>query len=595
MHPIAPDRRISARVYNPMDTVQELAAKEDSMSRPLPTLVKAFTLCLRDLGVKQAYGIIGGSIAPMAEALMLGGMEVAHFRHEGGAAFAACEAYFTSGDPVAVFVTTGPGLLNALNGIVAARWEGAKLLLISGATSHGARGRGAFQETSDYTLPSSLLFSSGSLFHYGVRVEHPDELQTVTSRLASGFARSGGFVAHVSLPVSVQESLMGEVPVVPQLEISSPAPDPSVMRQCMELMIERDLVIWVGFGARNAASKVRSLAEALNVPVMSTPRAKGIFPEDHPLYLGVTGLGGHPEVNRYMTCHRPSHVLVLGSKLGEFSSFWKPELAPSQGFIHVDSDPEVFGSSYLEVPVLGINADVELFLNAALEEIQGRKLPVRHRSVPFRQNDHGFRKASRSGSGVRTTFLMELLQRMVMSAPDVSVMTDAGHSFVWGPHLLRACRPLQYRTSTAFGSMGHAAAGVVGAALAGRRKSFAVLGDGAMLMSTEVSTAVAYNAPAVWVVLNDGRYGMVEEGMRAQGLKPVQTRIPPTDFVLLARSMGASGVRVTSEDELETAFQKAMTADGPFVMDVLIDPTEHAPIGARIESLVEQENRGGDR
>jgi acetolactate synthase-1/2/3 large subunit len=281
-------------------------------------------------------------------------------------------------------------------------------------------------------------------------------------------------------------------------------------------------------------------------------------------------------------------VLVLGSRLGEFTSFWQRAFEPPQGFIHVDLEPDVFGAAYPQVPVLGVHSDIGMFLEAVLDRLADHKPAGTPRSVPG--PDQIFRVAPEPSSRgpVRPSLLMDAIQRILLAAPDVSVITDAGHSFVWGPHLLRATRPLQYRTSTGFGSMGHAAAGVVGAALARHGKAVAILGDGAMLINTEISTAVAYGAKAVWVVLNDGRYGMVEEGMKAQGFEPVETGLPPTDFVLLARSVGAEGVRVTCETELEPALQVALAAPGPFVVDVTIDRSEAAPIGTRIASLDDQ-------
>lgn len=146
-----------------------------------------------------------------------------------------------------------------------------------------------------------------------------------------------------------------------------------------------------------------------------------------------------------------------------------------------------------------------------------------------------------------------------------------------------------YRTSMGWGSMGHAVTGVVGASLALNQKAVAVVGDGAMLMNGgEVSTAVEYKIPAVWIVLNDGQYGMVKQGMAAWGLKPCRLGIPSTDFAALARAMGAEGSRITSELFLEQELLRAMDAPGPFVIDVVIDPEEVPPVRGRTESLARQ-------
>ena len=113
-----------------------------------------------------------------------------------------------------------------------------------------------------------------------------------------------------------------------------------------------------------------------------------------------------------------------------------------------------------------------------------------------------------------------------------------------------------------------------------------------MLMLGEVSTAVQYGIPAVWVVLNDGLYAMCDQGMRTMGWDPFGTQIPKTDFVAIARGLGAEGVRVESEQDVEAALRAAMAARGPFVVDVAIDPKECAPSGRRNRNLLQQ---GGGR
>lgn len=132
--------------------------------------------------------------------------------------------------------------------------------------------------------------------------------------------------------------------------------------------------------------------------------------------------------------------------------------------------------------------------------------------------------------------------------------------------------------------MGHAAAGVVGAALATSRGAVAVVGDGALLMTNEINSAVKFGARAVWVVLNDGRYGMCEQGMETLGLS-ADAGIPQVDFCAFARAQGARATRVDREEQLAAAFAEAMAANGPFVIDVRIDPRCKAPASLRNAGL----------
>jgi acetolactate synthase-1/2/3 large subunit len=185
---------------------------------------------------------------------------------------------------------------------------------------------------------------------------------------------------------------------------------------------------------------------------------------------------------------------------------------------------------------------------------------------------------------------MSALQRKVVQASEAVVLAECGNSFAWCNHYLRFGSPRRYRVSTLFGSMGHAAAGVVGAALATSGKAVAVTGDGSMMMNSEISTAVQYGAKAVWVVLNDAGYGMCRDGHRALGLTDCNVDVPRVDFVRLAKAVGADGLSVDTEDQLDAALTAAMEADGPFVVDVRIDAEETSPLLKRFESLIKQGN-----
>ncbi len=550
------------------------------------TVVAALVEHLASLGVEQAFGVSGGGIALFFDALTESRIKLRHFRHETGAAFAAAEAYFASKKPTVVFATTGPGTLNALTGITAAKWDGAKVILITGATSAAQRGRWATQETSSYTMPQDALYTQGPLFDFAVRMEHPAELPETLRRLSLGMSRPGGFIAHIALPMGIQANRVERRAQHKTAAISAPSVSTEDARWCARLLQDEEFVIWAGFGATEAAHLVVDLAERTGAMVMCSPRAKGIFPEDHPQYLGVTGLGGHSQVAEYMAQRKPKWVLVLGTRLGEATSFWDSDLEPSSGFIHVDLDPQVPGTAYPNSETFGLQAEIGQFLTALLEHFPAR-LPALQPSD--RQPSSAPLALSRIGhQPVRPQVLMHAIQRRVVQATDALILSECGNAFAWCNHYLRFKTPGRYRVSTLFGSMGHVAAGVVGAALARGGKAVAVVGDGSMMMNSEISTAVQYQASAVWIVLNDSAYGMCRDGHRALGLNDDQVSFPRVDFVGLARSMGADGIRVESEDMLEVALERALAARGPFVVDVLIDPEEASPLLKRFESLIKQ-------
>jgi acetolactate synthase I/II/III large subunit len=539
---------------------------------------------LENLGAQAAFGVSGGGIGPLWAALNRSKIKVLHFRHESGAAFAACEAYFSSGRVVVVFATTGPGITNTITGLLAARGEGAKVILLSAATAAGNRGRWACQETSAHTMPISGIFTQGALFNYATIVETGDEIPEISRRLAQGLSQPGGFVAHISIPTPIQTT-----PCTAKLQIGFTrgelSPSENTIAESVRLLSQEPFAIWVGFGARNAAAEIRKLAERTGAAVMCSPRGKGIFPENHSQFIGVTGFSGHTSVLTYMQEQRPHRILVLGTRLGEPTSFWNPLMIPNGGFIHVDIDPEVPGVAYPSAPTLSIQSDIKAFLTSLLPYF-----PQHLKNYPtlsFPRPEEKQISAHTDGL-VRPEVLMDAIQKVIVEGSDAVILAEAGNSFAWATNRLRFTQPGRYRISTGVGAMGHAVTGVVGAGWGRNGKAVAIVGDGAMLMNSEVSTAVRFNIPAVWIVLNDGRYNMCAQGMDLQGFKGVDTEIPSTNFVQLAEAMGAKGMHVSHESELEAALKIALASNVPFVIDVNLDPKQPAPIGGRIRSLIQQ-------
>jgi len=555
----------------------EVAPAENVTPQMLSQAIVAF---FSTVGVRYAFGVSGGAIAAIWAALTESDIDVIHCRHESGAAFAAVEAHFATDAPVIVFTTTGPGLTNALTGILAARGEGAKIIVLSACTTASNRGRWAIQETDSDFLPAGLV-TPGVLFHMATTLESVDALPQVARRIANGCARPGGFVCHISIPTSLQAATITRTlpDGFPSTELGLPSD--SVLDRCVDLLVQDSVALWIGYGARGASEEIRELAERLGSLVVCSPRAKGIFPEDHRLFIGVTGMGGHDTVQTYMSQRPPRRILVLGTRLGEPTSFWNPVNVPPEGFIHVDIDPEVPGVAYPEAATLPVQADIRAFLRAILKKLPEGERTSRERDLPIRSQS----QPEPSGNAkIRPEVLMHAIQRVAINKHDCLIMAESGNSFTWATHYLRFAKPGRYRVSTGVGSMGHFTTGVVGAAIAGPRSAIAIVGDGAMLMLNEISTAVRFNAPAVWIVLNDARYNMCEQGMAVLGLQ-ADARIPPVDFAAFARALGASGEVAEFEDDLDEALERAIVARRPFVVDVRIDPDCQAPSMARNRGL----------
>lgn len=550
------------------------------LKRRTATVAEHLASELYRLGFRHFFGVSGGAIAYVWAALERGPIGVLHFRHEAGAGFAATEASLVDGRPTGVFVTAGPGLTNVLTGACAARCEGGKVLVLSPTTDTSMRGRGAFQESGPHTLPNGL-YTDGSPFHYACTLESPEQLPTVLSQLAQGFRRPEGFIAHLAIPPAVQHARVA-LPQIGCLQSHRASLfDPAEIDACATNLAKNPFAIWVGYGARHAAHNIRELAEKTGAMVMCTPRGKGIFPASHRLFAGVTGFGSSPKTLTNLAASGAKRLLVLGSRLGEFSSTWDPKQVPVDELIHVDIDPSVPGRAYPSVKTHAVIGDIGTFVDAIVD-----RLPVKGTLLHLARTPRPALTPSKGTSPIRPQALFAAIQAVVVEGSDAVVMTEAGNCFAWGSQHLSFETPGRYRVSTSFGSMGHAVAGMIGAAIARTGKAVAIVGDGAMLMNgCEVSTARHANAPVVWIVLNDGYYNMCRQGIEMLQVGPVDTAMPDTDFVGFANALGVPAQRVADEGQLIQTLCWAMAQEGPCVVDVAIDPTPQPNIHSRIAGL----------
>lgn len=539
---------------------------------------------LSALGIREAYGVCGREIVPVWSALLATrgrAHEIAtrHARHENGAGFAAIGSWTQTDRPVAIFVTTGPGVTNVLTALETARAMGAKFVLLSPVTPAAERGRVGIQETGPTGYANADLSTAGRLFDVVMTLEDEAQLPTLAGRLASGFAGDGGFSAHLAIPTSLQAVSTDVPPLVPVHRRPASAISSVTADEVVALLANEPFAVWMGWGALRHAARVRRLLDLSYAPAICSPRALGIA-DRHPAFLGVTGNGGRASLTADLARYGIQRTLVLGSKLGEATSGWLGELVPPGGFIHVDLDHRVFGHAYPQAPTLGLQADIGQVLDEIL--LRGERLV--HRPPPASPRDAEPDEqlvATESRDAVHPAALMAAIQRVIVDGTDMPIFADASSAMFWGARHLRFEEPGRWFVEGRFGSMGFAGAAVVGAASARGGAAVAICGDGSLHMQDEINTAVRYGLRAVWIVLNDAGLGIVRAGMRANGRTVHDADYPRADFAAVAMAKGADGIRVASTTELDTALRRAVAATGPYVVDVVIDPTAVPPIGAR--------------
>ena len=542
-------------------------------------------------GVDHVFGIPGGPIIPLYEAMYARGkITPVLAKHEGGAAFMA-DAYARSTGRIGVCcTTTGPGATNALTGIAVAHADHIPVLLLTAQVPTHQFGMGAFQESSPEISDLVALFKP--ITKWSTMLHHPSRMGA-TARAALRIMQTGrpGPV-HLSLPLDyISQPVEDEFLEPARYRSVSASFDRASVREAVERLLEaRSPAILAGSGVNSsrAWTALRGFAERLGIPVATSFRAKGCLPEDHPLSLGVLGPSGSPAVRERLLGSETDLLLVVGSSLGEVSSCgFDPRLA-RKTLLQIDIEPSVLGRNF---PVaVALPGDARSILVEMLFEVERRpsvkiwppaalpSLPAIAKPVP---------SIARAAEGLEPQALLRELRQALPR--DAMLFVDNGSIRSWVGQHFPIYQENSFFVNMGLASMGYAVAGAVGAQLAcPERTIVALAGDASFAMNgTEVHTAVEYGAPVIWVVVNNGGHGMIYHGERALYGGKFHSSVfrRRLDVATLARGLGAASYRVERPGELAGALAAARAARAPAVIDVLTLLGDAPPMGARVRTI----------
>lgn len=357
---------------------------------------------------------------------------------------------------------------------------------------------------------------------------------------------------------------------------------------------KRPLII-AGNGARSAHLELRKVAEYAACPVATTPHAKGVFPERHPLHLGGIGFGGHPSVRAYLAAG-PDVVCIVGSRLGDFATGgWTLPIAGSDVTFQIDRDPWLIGRNY---PVTaGVVADARSALLAMLPGATASKASTE--PPPLREVT-GIRRVAEDVVPSNDAPLQpgRVFAALQDAFPDAFWACDQGEHCAYALHYLRIDEPNQFRSLVGFVSMGTGIGLAIGARAAmPKRTVIGVCGDGGFAMHAgEVLTCVQHGIDVILVVVNDGRWNMVDHGFASvYGRAPGNMPSHVADLAGVARDFGAVGVRIETAANLERGRLRDLASLGrPVVLDVRIDTTLALSVESRSASFKDIVNGPGE-
>lgn len=537
------------------------------------TVARLVAQRLAAAGVRYAFGVPGEGSLAIPEELVEAGIRVVATRHEGAASFMAAAAAQLTGRPQVVFTSRTPGAANAAIGIHAARQDSLPVVALLSGVRREHRGREAFQE-------SDLASGIGALARWSVELERPGDAARV---LGEGFRQLlGGRPGPIALVLP--EDLLGnevahDAGWAPS-QSSGVAPDRDAVRQTVKwLAASRRGVILAGGGVARARASKRLLAFAdeLAIPIIASWRRPDLVPNDHPGYLGMTGVWGAPTVRRRL--EEADVLLVLGARLNQIATYGYRLPAPGTRWVHVDPEPRT-ATRGLSAPDLAIASDPARFLDLAWADLRGKVLDAENRawrSERMAEDRAAFLAASEvaggewGGPGVHPGRVVATLQEAL--PPNAILSTDAGTAVGWLARGYRFLRPGTFLGTTS-GSMGYAIPAAVAASLVhGDRPVVAMCGDGGFSMAmAELETAVREGARPIVVVLDDRGYGAVRLQQDRQGRPRVASDLGPIDAASVAEACGALGFRATDDAGFEMAFRDALAARRAAVIHCELDP-----------------------
>jgi acetolactate synthase-1/2/3 large subunit len=517
-------------------------------------------------GATHAFCVPGESYLAVLDALydVRETLRLVVCRQEGGAAYMA-EAYGKlTGRPGIAFVTRGPGASNAAIGIHTAAQDSTPLLVFVGQVGRDFADREAFQEI-DYRR------MYGSVAKWVAEIGSADRIPEYVARAyrTAMSGRPGPVVLALPEDLLVERARCGDAS---RIEAVAATPDPDAIVSACELLSRSEKPLILVGGSRwdeEACAALARFAERRRVPVACAFRHQHLFDNRHPNYAGDVGIGINPKLAARV---RDADVLVVvGERLGEIVTGGYALLQaplPAQKLIHVHPGAEELGRVYQ--PMLAINATPGAFLAAMNDSAAGRPAASRVGEA------HGEFEAWRAPRAVPGTLdLWQVVRWLDQRLPDDAILANgAGNYATW---LHRVYRYRRFRTQLGpySGAMGYGVPAAIAAKLLHpERLVVSWNGDGCFLMNgQELATAKQYGAGVVFVVVDNGMYGMIRMHQERDYPGRVHgTALSNPDFAALARAYGAYAETVTQTADFAPAFERSLEAGQPALLHLRLDP-----------------------
>ncbi len=537
-------------------------------------------------GVEYVFGIPGGVVLPLFDAIYQSPLKFILTRHEQAAGHAADGFARATGKVGVCLVTSGPGATNLTTAIATAYMDSVPMVAITGQVKTNLIGSDAFQE-------ADVMGITRPITKHSYLVKDLNDLPRIINEafFIASTGRCGPVV--IDLPVDITlENLNGPLPEKIDLPGYKPRyhGNPRQIKLATEAINNSQRpVLYAGGGIilSGSSEELRQLAEKANIPVTTTLMGLGGFPETNPLSLGMLGMHGTGYANH--SVQECDLLIAVGSRFDDRVTGKIDEFAPHAKIIHVDVDPASISKNIkVDIPVVGDAKSIltELIKDARFEErkewfnkIDGwkKKFPLTYKNT---------------GVDVKPQYVVEQIYEATKG--DAIITTEVGQNQMWAAHYYTFTKPRSFISSGGLGTMGYGFPAAMGAQLGCPDKTVIdIAGDGSIQMNIqELATVVHYKLPVKIAILNNGYLGMVRQWQELfYERRYSHTRLSGNpNFVKIAEAYGAKGFYVDKKEDVRPVIEEALSIEGPVVMDFNVTEEENVfpmvPAGQAINRMI---------